>query len=958
MSTPYPLGQGLRDTQVFLVHTGRHTGLRLLELGGQFLDAVRPQDLLRHGEEDIFFIFPGFLVYHASFRAEREARLVTLATGSRLGPYEILGPLGAGGMGEVYRARDTRLNREVAVKVLPAHLSEDPTVRQRFEREAKVISGLNHPNICTLHDIGQHDNVDFLVMELLDGEPLNEILKRGPLPLEQVLEIAIAMASALEAAHRLGIVHRDLKPGNIILTRAGAKLLDFGLAKNTAGSAATTDLTSSPTEATPLTQQGTIVGTFQYMAPEQIEGGDADARTDLFAFGAVLYEMISGRRAFEGRTHASVIARILEGKPASLALVQPPVPPALERLVATCLAKDPDERWQSAADLRRQLEWLREGGSQVGLPMVVRSRRRLRETAAWALAAILLLSTVTLGTLHLLNRPPVPQQVRTFIPPPEGTEYNLFGTRPGPAVLSPDGRRIAFVARDGKGGSGLWVRPLDALQAVPLQGTDGAWYPFWGPDSQHLGFFAGGKLKKLDVNRGTILTLCDATNGKGGTWNEDGVILFTPDHNSSIFKVPAAGGTPVQLTELDSEKKENSHRFPWFLPDGRHYLYLARVTNTGTSEGHEVRMASLDGGDSRFLLKSRANAIYASGYLVFMRESALMVQRFDPDSQKLSGEAFPLTDSVAHIGSASKGVFSLSGVGSLIYQPAEEMAGAELVWVDRQGRETGRLGGLAPYERNMAISPDGKLVAVGITDEQNGTGDLWIYNMESGTRDRFTFDPGDEDDPVWSPDGRQIVFSSMREGVYDLYIKSVSGSETGRLLLASEKDKLPLDWSLDGSTLIYMQDGHLLALSMTGDDEPRDLFTDDGFRVSGSLSPDGRWLAYEEISGGSGRIFVTSFPETGRRWQVSSGFGMGGVWSADGKQIVYRTTDGQVMAVNMITDGDGLRIGREESLFAPRDALGGAATADQQKFLLLVRPKGRQVTPLILVQNWLQELNP
>jgi Tol biopolymer transport system component len=701
-----------------------------------------------------------------------------------------------------------------------------------------------------------------------------------------------------------------------------------------------------------------IVGTFQYMAPEQIEGGEADVRTDLFAFGAVLYEMLSGQRAFEGRTQASVIARILEGKPASLASVQPPVSPALERLVTTCLAKDPDQRWQSAADLRRQLEWLQEGGSQVGLPAMVRSRRRLRETVAWALAAVLFLSTVGLSAMQFMNRPAPPRQVRTYIPPPEDTEYNLFGSRPGPAVLSPDGRRIAFVARDGKGGSGLWVRPLDALKAVPLQGTEGAWYPFWAPDSQNLGFFAGAKLKKLDVNRGTILTLCDAPNGKGGTWNEEGVILFTPLHNSSIFKVPAAGGTPIQLTELDSEKKENSHRFPWFLPDGRHYLYLARVKNTGASEDHEVRLASLDGSDTRFLLKSRANAVYASGYLVFMRESALMVQRFDPDSLELSGEAFPLTDSVAHIGGASKGVFSLSGVGNLIYQPAEEMGGGELVWVDRQGRETGRLGALGPYEEDMAISPDGKLVAVGITDEQNGTSDLWIYDTESGTRDRFTFDPGDESDPVWSPDGRQIVFGSMREGVYDLYIKSVSGSETERLLLASEKDKEPFDWSLDGSTLIYMQDGHLLALSMAGEGEPRDLLTDEGYRISASLSPDGRWLAYEQLAGSDGKIFVTSFPETGRRWQVSSGFGTKGVWRADGKQIAYVTTDGQVLAVNMITDGDGLRVGREETLFSRRDALGSTATADQQKFLLLVRPKGRQVVPLILVQNWLQELNP
>ena len=878
-----------------------------------------------------------------------------LEPGTKLGAYEVVAPIGVGGMGEVYRARDTKLGRDVAIKILPSEVAEDADRLGRFRREAQVLASLNHPRIAAIYGLEEVEGRPFLVLELVEGEDLSARLLRGAISIEEALEIARQIVEGLEEAHAKGIVHRDLKPANVRRTTDGdIKILDFGLAKAYAAETAdgsVSDLSQSPTLAKTGTQDGVILGTAAYMSPEQARGKSLDKRTDIWAFGAVLYEMLTGQKLFSGETLSDTLAAILKTEP-DWRTLPAGVPLPVRRLLRRCLEKNPKARLHDIADARLELADACAGSSENAVQPTEASR------LPWSLATLFFLTTVALGFLYLGRGASPGRMMSAEILPPPDTTFSLDPVYPGVPTLSPDGTMLAFTAVEPNGRRRLYVRSMVEPITRALPGTENAAYPFWSPDSRAIGFFGDRALKKVMASGGAPEFLGEAQNGKGGSWNREGEIVFAPGSNTPLHRVSSDGGEATPITELDLTSEHNSHRHPRFLPDGRHYLYLARVNNTGASEDHEVRLASLDGSDTRFLLKSRANAVYASGYLVFMRESALMVQRFDPDSQKLSGEAFPLTDSVAHIGGASKGVFSLSNIGTLIYQPAEEMGGGELIWADRQGRETGRLGAPGPFDSGMALSPDGTLAAVGVTDEQNGNSDLWIYDTESGTRDRFTFDAADDGAPVWSPDGGQIVFSSIREGVYDLYIKSVSGSGSEQLLLASEQDKTPLDWSKDGSTLIYSQDGDILALSMTGEGEPREILTDAGFRLSASLSPDGRWLAYEQIGVGNSMVFVTSFPETGRRWQVSSGFGTGGDWSADGKQIVYVTTAGQIMAVNMITDGGGLRVGTEKLLFTRHDALGGTASADQQKFLFLVRPKGRQVVPLILVQNWLQEVAP
>jgi serine/threonine protein kinase len=495
---------------------------------------------------------------------------MSLSPGTRLGPYEILAPLGAGGMGEVYKARDTRLDRTVAVKVLPAHLSFNPEVRARFEREARAVSSLSHPHICTLHDVGRHEEIDFLVMEYLDGETLAHRLEKGPLPLTEVLRHGVEIASALDVAHRSGIVHRDLKPGNIMLTKGGAKLLDFGLARATGLAGTAGDLTHSPTMTRPLTAEGSIVGTFQYMAPEQLEGKEADARSDIFSFGAVLYEMATGRRAFEGKSQASLIAAILEHEPAPISSLQPMAPASFERIVRQCLAKEPDDRWQTAGDLKRELNWIAEG-SQAGVAAPVTQRRRSRERIAWGLVAVLSLLSVASVAGYLARAPKPAPVIRSSIQTPE-KQFVSF------VALSPDGTRLVFSAKAVGAQPSLWVRRLDDARSEPIPGTEEATFPFWSPDGRFLAFFADGKLKKVDLAGGPVVTICEAERGVGGTWGRDGTILFAPTPSSPLFRVPSSGGKPAPVTKFDQKRPETMHRYPVFLPDGRHFLYAAATT--------------------------------------------------------------------------------------------------------------------------------------------------------------------------------------------------------------------------------------------------------------------------------------------------------------------------------------------------------------------------------------------
>ena len=599
-----------------------------------------------------------------------DAMVMKNLEGQRIGPYQLASRIGAGGMGEVYKARDTRLDRTVAIKVLTAHLADDPHARERFQREARAVAALNHPHICTLHDVGSQDPstgsgqaMDFLVMEYLDGETLAERLAKGPLPLDRALQYAIQIAGALDKAHRQGITHRDLKPANVMLTTVGTKLLDFGLAKLRPAVGAVVGMSAAPNVSPSLTGRGTILGTLQYMAPEQLEGKPADARTDIFAFGALLYEMLTGRRAFEGTSQASLISAILSSDPPPIAVLQPLSPPALDRVVKKCLAKDPDERWQSAHDLTSELQWIAESGLQTavaapGVDAQARSRARTR-LYGWIAAAVFLATTLGLAGALYLRRAPVDTRVyrSTFVPPGnENPSLPLYDK----LALSPDGRRLAFVANDANGRIVLWVRELAGLAAQPLADTEGAAGPFWSPDSRFIAFSAGGKLKKIDASGGPTLSLCDTNTGLPGSWGRGDVILFSPEAYRPLSRVAAAGGTPAIATTLDTKSGELWHGHPFFLPDGRHFLYAA-----GGEPTSGVYVGSLDSPDRTRLLDSFANAQYAAGFLVFPRAGTLMAQPFDATGLTLSGQAMAVAEQVNFSpgGPADGHACSLYGLG-------------------------------------------------------------------------------------------------------------------------------------------------------------------------------------------------------------------------------------------------------------------------------------------------------
>ncbi|HUK86680.1 MAG TPA: protein kinase, partial [Terriglobales bacterium] len=563
-----------------------------------------------------------------------------LTPGTKLGPYEIVAAAGAGGMGEVYRARDTRLDRTVAIKVLPAHLSDHPERRQRFDREARAISSLNHPNICTLYDVGHQEGVDYLVMEYMEGESLADRLQRGPLPPEQLLKYGVEICEGLEQAHRSGVVHRDLKPGNIMLTRTGAKLMDFGLAKTANPEASASALTASLAGpgGKPLTAEGMVVGTFQYMAPEQLEGKEADARSDVFALGSVLYEMATGKRAFTGKSQASVVAAILASEPQPISALRPMSPPTLDRLVKVCLAKDPEERWQTAHDVKLQLKWIAEGGSEAGVPAPLAARRRHAQTLAWAVAAVCLLAALALGAAWLLRAPKPELPLQASLLPPKDSSFAAFNF-----AVSPDGRKLVFVARGASGGGNtLWVRPLDSIAAQPLAGTEDAQFPFWSPDSKSIGFFANHKLRRIDAAGGPVLALADAETPRGGSWSPDGTIVFAPASVGGLWQIPAAGGAPTQLTQPANPGAERSHRWPSFLPDGRHLLYynsspsgpLGRPAPAEVDAGSGIYVLDIKTGHQSLVVRAISQGQYASGYVFYLDQGNLMAQPFELSSLK------------------------------------------------------------------------------------------------------------------------------------------------------------------------------------------------------------------------------------------------------------------------------------------------------------------------------------
>lgn len=895
---------------------------------------------------------------------------MALPSGTKLGPYEIQSSLGAGGMGEVYRARDTRLERIVAIKILPAHLSGDSELKARFEREARAVSALNHPHICHLYDVGAQDGAAFLVMEYLEGESLADRLRKGTLPLKQALEFGIQIADALATAHRTGILHRDLKPGNVMLTAGGAKLLDFGLAKSSpavTGSAAaairgmtpsTPTLTiadlSSPSE--DLTQRGTVVGTFQYIAPEVLRGAEADARSDIFGLGCVLYEMVTGRKAFEGKTQLSVMTAILEKDPEPVSMLQAMSPPAFDHLVKTCLAKNPEERFQAALDVKLELKWIAEGGAQPH-PGKLPKLSRL----PWLAAGVALLIAVAAIAAYISK--PSGQSaavVRSSILAPAGTAFVTLAPSAGTPQISPDGGRLVFAARDDKGKVQLYLRSLGSLTATPIAATDEASYPFWSPDSREIGFFADGKLKTIAADGGPPQVLAEATIGRGGTWSKDGVIVFSGGPSQALQRISAQGGAPQPATKMNVGQGENSHRWPSFLPDGRHFLFWAR--NSHGIQDHTEYVGTLGSLDAQPVMKSELAAIYVPGHLLFMRGQTLMAQPFNAARLALTGVPTPVAEHVLVNSTSNRPVFSASDNGTLVYQMGGEQGGWRLLWVSRDGKEVGSLGDVDRYF-DPAISPDGTRVATELLTGQ-GTGDIWVFDLSRNTKMRLTFGSASQRIPVWNPDGKTIYYGSNAKGSMHVYAKAADGSGAVQTVFEADAFDWPQSISPDQKFLVYMRPAgdrssgtEMWALPLFGGERKPFAVVSSAFNTVGaSVSPDGKWMAYESNETGRLEIYMTAFPGGGVKWQVSTNGGTAARWRRDGKELFFLDPADNMMAVDIDPKSSPVQIGAPHILFrAPgvQNTMGPyAVAADGKKFLINTGDVKEESQPLTMVQNW------
>jgi len=857
---------------------------------------------------------------------------MALTNGTRLGPHEILSLIGAGGMGEVYKARDTRLDRIVAIKVLPAHLADNPELRERFEREARTIASLNHPHICTLYDIGRQDGTDFLVMEYLEGETLSMRLMKGPLPIEQVLQFAIEISDALDKAHRKGVTHRDLKPGNIMLipqSGTGTKLLDFGLAKLKQEAHPAVPLSQLPTAAKDsLTVHGAIMGTLQYMAPEQVEGktDELDGRTDIFAFGAVVYEMATGKKAFEGKSSASVMAKILESSPPPMSSLQPMTPPALDRIVKRCIAKNPDERWQSATDLTNELEWIAEGGSQAGLVApVVSPARPLRQRLAWAAAAVLALTTIGFAIGFVLRAPTPPQQTR--LSAEIGADASLYTTYDTAAILSPDGTRLVFAASGADRRRRIYIRSLDQLQATALPGTENARNPFFSPDGQWIGFFADAKLKKISVQGGAAVTLCDAANDRGGSWGDDDTIVFAKDNVSALSKVSSAGGMPQPLTTLDKQAGEIGHSHPQVLPGSQTVLF---TSSTGGNYGDaEIVVYSMASGQRKTVQRGGFHARYLpSGHVVYMHEGTLFALSFDLQRLEVTGQPAPILESVVTSPGGNGGAqFSFSETGNLVYVAGGSGSqNVSIYWMDREGKFTPLREAPGAY-RNPAFSPDGKRLALDIDDGKRR--DIWVYEWERDTLTRLTSAAEVNEKPVWTPDGQRISYSSQEKGgESNLWWIRADGAGNPQRLAESKSTQYARSWRPDGKVFVFRQINadtgwDIFTLAIEGDEqsgwkpgEPKP-FVNSAFAEEGpAFSPDGRWLAYASNESGSEEVYVRPFPGPGGKWQISTGGGTYPRWSRNGRELFYRTPDTKIMVVTYSASGDSFRADRPQ-LWSP-----------------------------------------
>jgi Tol biopolymer transport system component len=921
---------------------------------------------------------------------------LALTTGARLGVYEVSALIGEGGMGQVYRARDTTLNRDVALKVLPDLFASDAERLARFTREAQTLAALNHPNIAHIHGLEENGGVRTLVMELVEGEDQSQRIARGPIPLDDALAIARQIAEALEAAHEQGIIHRDLKPANIKLRADDVvKVLDFGLAKalepgSGIGDGGSPNLATSPTITSPaMTMRGVILGTAAYMAPEQAKGKPVDRRADIWAFGCVLYEMLAGHRAFEGDDISTTLAAVLLKDPEWGALPAS-TSVALRRLLTRCLTKDPKARLRDIGEARIRIDDLLGGApDETGAPVIAPARSGWRRGVPWAAAGALALGSMLIGAV--VARRSAGDVTSTAVPatfvvaPPENT---AFGGPPGggtgtatQVAVSPDGRNIAFVA-GAQAAYQIYLRPVASLAARAIPGTDGGTFPFWSPDSRFIGFFADGKLKKAPIGGGPAVVLCDAPFGRGGSWSNDNVILFAPGEvanapgRESLWRVSSAGGVPAIVTRVDPANADTRHRWPHFLPDGRHFFYTEVFGASGTAvKPSTIRIGSLDPGEADvMLLQAESSAAYASGHVLFARDETLMAQPFDPVARQVNGEAFPVAERVSQEGSRYVGA-SVSENGTLVYGGDDSLAVTQPTWRDRTGRALGSVGEPAPY-LNLALSPDERRVAVTVGTVSLQNLDIWIIDIARNGRSRLTGEPGVHGTPVWSPDGTRIAFQSRRSGKLSLREKRVGGTSHDQSLVEGAGNTVaisPTSWSADGRYIAYTLRGafprtsDVWILPLFGDRKPFPLVHTNYLEGEAVFSPDGRWIAYTTDESGPANVFVQSFPEAGEKLQVSTAGGNAPIWRTDGKELNYLGADWTLMAVPIDTIGR-VDAGAPHALFPSGVFNTGfntgqtsfsvgqthAVSKDGQRFLLNARtPQSSTVPPLNVVVNWM-----
>ena len=878
-----------------------------------------------------------------------------LDPGDTLGPYSIIAPVGRGGMGEVYRARDTRIDRTVAIKVLAGTAA---SAGATLEQEARFIAALNHPHICGLYDIGRERDTPFLVMEFIEGQSLAQRLEEGRLSHRDAIRYSIQIAEALDHAHRQGVLHRDLKPANIMLTRNSVKVLDFGVAtlrQRVAFSDVPLDRTPVAASSTLSTDQS-VLGSVHYLAPERLNGGDADVASDLFALGAVMYEMATGTRPFEGPTAAAVVAAILEREPAPPSAVDPTVPATFEWVIQKALAKNPEHRWQGAGDIVEVLRWAaRTPGGAVAPASPPRRRNPL-------LLPLLVTAAIVAGGGIFGYRalrsgiPAAPSLMFSIYPPASGGFTLTTSSVQSPQfALSPDGQQLAFVASVGQDPPQLWVRELRALNPEPLAGTHGAEYPFWSPDGQSIGFFAGRMLKRIDLAGGPPRELAPAPHGRGGAWSTGGVIIFAPSTQSGLFRIAASGGEAQPLTTVNTDGGEASHRWPQFLPDERHVLFFVQGT---TPQGHGAYVTALDGTPSRRVRSTPLAAAFAApNQLLFMLDDTLLAAPFDWKSARLAGEPVPVVSPVA--GSSSfYAAFSASNNGLLVYAPSE--ASAELVWHDRNGHRTGAAVPAGQYA-DFRLGPDESQLALAEVDRETHRPDIRVLDLARGAKVRVTYDAATDASPTWSPDGQRLVFRSNRSGVHDLYERAANGSGESRLLLHTTNAKYPTDWAPDGRILFHAHTPESRADIWTmnpdgGDAKP--IVNSPFDEVQGQISPDGKWIAYTSFEAGHAEVYVRSVTDVTLRWPVSAGGGSDPRWRGDGRELFYLSADLHVTAVRF----EGGAPARPKPLFRVRVLPQGMpylsnydVSADGQRFLVKLPVHDMTSAPVHVLTNW-QEL--